>query len=187
VGVQLGRTWLHKKFSTFLGDVFVYLNERGQNGSEGAVVKEIASAIQTAKDRGPLDRPEPLIVVAHSMGGNIVYDILTHFRPALAVDILITVGSQVAMFEELKLFKVSDPSIPVNPKSDRIPKPTNVGRWINVFDENDILGFAAEGVFSGVKDFKYSTGRGVLGSHSNYFTWPSFHDRLKRRLEEANA
>ena len=51
----------------------------------------------------------------------------------------------------------------------------NVEEWINVFDRNDLFGFAAERIFAGARDFEYSTGKGLLASHSSYFTMPSFY------------
>ncbi len=54
-----------------------------------------------------------------------------------------------------------------------------------MFDSNDILGFAAEKIFDGVDDDRYSTGKGVLAAHSTYFIRPSFYHRLAARLGEA--
>jgi hypothetical protein len=117
------------------------------------------------------------------MGGNIVYDLLTYFRPSLKVDVFVTVGSQVAFFEELKQFRVSDRDIPrSDPKTERVSRPANVARWINIFDLNDLLGFAATGVFEDVEDYRYSTGKGAIKAHGTYLTLPSFHERFSRRL-----
>jgi pimeloyl-ACP methyl ester carboxylesterase len=143
-------------------------------------VADVADALEEASRRVSDDDPH-LIVVAHSMGGNIVYDLLTHYRPDLRVDVLATVGSQVAFFEELKLFMESDPSVPSS-GADRVPRPANVDRWINIFDRNDILSFTTSGVFDGVEDYEYSTGEGILLAHTTYFLRPSFHDRLGDRL-----
>ncbi len=43
----------------------------------------------------------------------------------------------------------------------------------------------AEKIFYGVKDYRYSTGKGALAAHSSYFVRPSFYDRLAARLDEA--
>ncbi|MBB4716917.1 hypothetical protein BJ965_006799 [Streptomyces luteogriseus] len=50
--------------------------------------------------------------MAHSMGGNIVHDVLSFHRPKVHIDLLVTVGTQVGLFEELKLFAASDPGVP---------------------------------------------------------------------------
>jgi hypothetical protein len=53
-----------------------------------------------------------------------------------------------------------------------------------VLDTNDVLGFAAEPIFEGVRDFRYSTGKGLVGAHGSYFIRPSFYHRLAVRLKE---
>jgi len=178
--VEVARSPAHKRTALFLGDILVYLRERGTAEAPGDIVREVAGALDGARAAVRPEDPR-VIVVAHSMGGNIVYDLLTHFRPDLRVDLLATVGSQVAFFEELKLFLESDGAVPAKP-TDRVSKPANVDRWINIFDRNDILGFAGEGVFSGVEDYDYSTGKGLLFAHTTYFLRPSFHDRLGERV-----
>jgi hypothetical protein len=174
VFVGLKRSRLQHQLGLFLGDIFVYLKDPRQ------IVGEIANALLAAL-QAIQSGDEKLLIVGHSMGGNIVYDVLTHLLPTLPVDVFVTVGSQVAFFEELKLFASSNPALP-NEKVRRVAKPANVQRWINVFDRNDLLGFAAEGVFDGVSDFAYSTGKGVLAAHGTYFARPSFHVRLADRI-----
>ncbi|HEX6208467.1 MAG TPA: hypothetical protein VF058_08945 [Actinomycetota bacterium] len=178
--VEVARAPAHRSTALFLGDILVYLRQRGMAAAPGPIVVEVADALDAARQAVTAEDPR-LIVVAHSMGGNIAYDLLTHFRPDLEVDVLVTVGSQVAFFEELKLFAESDEAVPKS-AGDRAPKPPNVSRWINIFDRNDVLGFVAEGVFSEVEDYEYSTGKGVLFAHTTYFVRPSFHDRLGERV-----
>ena len=45
------------------------------------------------------------MIVGHSLGGVITYNILTHFAPEIAVDVFVSVGSQVALFEEMTLYR----------------------------------------------------------------------------------
>jgi len=179
--VDLARPGLHHQVSRFIGDVLVYLQQRGTKNQPGAIVQEVLQTLEQASNQLRPD-DNKLIVIAHSMGGNISYDILTHFRPDLAVDVLVTVGSQVALLEEMKLFVDSDATQPVNHQTDRLSLPPNIKHWLNVFDYNDVFGFAAEGVFQGVQDFSYVTGRGVISAHTTYFTRPSLHRRLGERL-----
>jgi len=179
--LEVARAPAHRGTATVLGDILVYLRERGTADAPGDIVTEVAGALDAARDAVTPEDPR-LIVVTHSMGGNIVYDLLTHFRRDLEVDLLVTVGSQVSFFEELKLFMESRGDVPVTPATDRVPRPENAGRWINIFDRNDVLSFAAEGVFGGVEDYEYSTGKGLLFAHTTYFLRPSFHDRLGERV-----
>jgi hypothetical protein len=187
--LTVGRAAVHAHATRFLGDVFVYIlqRERGSVEQPGPIVSTVLDALQAAWDGRTKEDPR-LVVVAHSMGGNIMYEILTHYLPGrgseIRVDVLVTVGSQVGIFEEMKLFAASDPAIPRDPARDRVQKPAAVDRWLNVFDRNDVFSFAAGAVFDGVEDFSYSTGKGLLGAHGAYFALPSFHRRLEARLRE---
>jgi hypothetical protein len=174
----LARTPLHRTLITFLGDAFVYFHERDASWST------IGDRVTIALRQADADREktgEPLVVVAHSMGGNIVYDLLTSTLGGLHVDTFVTVGSQVAVIEELKLFASSDRTIP-SMETPKVRMPHNIGRWINVFDTLDVLGFAAERVFDGVEDFRFRTGH--MWAHGGYFVEPTFHQRLAKRLKK---
>ena len=61
-----------------------------------------------------------------------------------------------------------------------MPACAGLGRWINVLDRADPLGYATEAIFDGVEDYQYPTGS--LHSHSAYFQQPNFHTRLGRRI-----
>ncbi|ALV32227.1 hypothetical protein [Streptomyces sp. CdTB01] len=163
--------------TAFLGDILVYLKERGTAAAPGPIVQAVSADLAAAAKARTGD--DPLVVVAHSMGGNIMYDILTHFCPDLSVDVLVTVGSQVGYFEELKLFHVSDEQVP----SAQVPKvvlPERIGRWVNVVDLNDPLAFRAEPVFAGAEDYRFPTG--ALWAHSGYLNQPSLYQRVAQRL-----
>lgn len=161
----------------FLGDVFVYLHEQDEAASR--IRGRVAGAI---RDGAALAEPgDPLIIVAHSMGGNIVYDLLSDDLADVPVALLVTAGTQVSFFEELKLFRRSDPTVPAPGSGQKVPRPANVARWINVFDYADVLGFHLGGVIEDVEDHSYVTGS-LLTAHSQYFLQPSFHERLAARL-----
>ncbi len=176
--IKLGRKKLNTAAGLFSGDAFVYLQSRGDRAAPGPIIKIVlddlraAAAAKTATDN-------KLLVIAHSFGGEIMYDILTHFAPELEVDVLVTAGSQVGLFEEMKLFKESTAS----PPPGKVPMPKNVGRWMNVFDTNDILSYTAEPVFEGVEDYHYDTGFAATQAHGGYFVQPSFYARLAERLK----
>jgi hypothetical protein len=175
---KLLRADIHRHAALFLGDVFTYLDQRGDRGHPGPIVEHVIQTLKSAVDAGP-----PLVIVAHSMGGEIVYDVLSYYRPDIHVQKLVTVGSQVGLFEELCLLQSGKQAgCPNGPT--RVAKLANVEEWINVFDRNDLLGFATERIFEGVKDFDYSTGKGLFAAHSSYFTMPSFYRRLADRIKD---
>ncbi|WP_133299748.1 hypothetical protein [Larkinella punicea] len=175
------RPWAHERVARFVGDVFMYLKNRGTPENPGPIVRIISDDFLAAQSKRKLNNP--FIIVAHSMGGNITYDILTRFHPELRPDLLITVGSQVGMFEELKLFLASDPSVPSDSQEFAL-KPDNVQKWINVFDPMDILGYATGKIFSETEDFVFDTGASPFGAHSMYFFRPTFHKRLQQRIHQ---
>jgi hypothetical protein len=121
-----------------IGDIFFYLGQRGTKAEPGVIVKTVIAQLEEAK-AAVIDKDKYLIVIAHSLGGEILYDILTYYRPDIQVDLFLTVGSQVGLFEELKLFHSSDPKIP-NKAGDKAARPVNIRHWSNVYDLNDLLG-----------------------------------------------
>lgn len=176
------RASIHKTVATFIGDIMVYLHGRDADGANSPIIQAVLADLKTAS-AVRCKSQEPIVVVAHSMGGNIMYDILTKFAPELDIDVLVTVGSQPPLMEELKLLAISQKGIP-SKSVPLAPHPPGAKKWINIFDTNDILSFAASRVFYGVKDFKYSTGESLLHAHSSYFIRPSFQRRVGLRIKE---
>lgn len=179
--VGLARKSAHAKASRFLGDVFMYLNKRGTPAQPGKILEGVLARLRqahAAKQAGD-DR---LIVIGHSLGGVMMYDILTSFAPDVKVDVFITVGSQVALFEEMALYLSSAKEPPAHPETDRLERPASVAHWLNVYDTNDVFSFRAQKVFSGVDDYRFDTGYGLLEAHGGYFARPSFYKRLAARL-----
>lgn len=183
VAGRLLRKKLNAAITRFAGDAFVYLSNRGTIDNPGPIVSSVLADLRKASAIS-MAEGEPLVVIAHSFGGEIVYDILTYFDPGIAVDCLITVGSQVGLFEEMKLYKVSDPTLPPNPPVGRVARPASLKRWLNVFDTNDVLSYQLEPVVDGVSDFHYDTGYSSLGAHGGYFMRPSFYKRMAKRLAQ---
>ncbi|MGW7133427.1 hypothetical protein ACWGIA_34540 [Streptomyces bobili] len=167
------RGWPTRKIALLLGDVMGYFAQR-DTAEAGAIVALVVEALEKAS-RHAAEHGEPLIVVAHSMGGNIVYDVLSHYCPDLRVDLLVTAGTQVGLFEELKLFRVSDRSLTCA-GGGKVPALPNVGRWVNVVDPADPLAFAAAPVFDGAEDLRFDTG--AWWAHGGYITSPYFHHRI---------
>ncbi|RYP87301.1 hypothetical protein EKO23_06810 [Nocardioides guangzhouensis] len=182
--VAAGRAKAQSAVALFLGDVLIYLDRRDDNaGRPGPITQVVIDAVDQALDAVTPADPH-LVLMGHSMGGNILYDILTHYRPNLSVDALVTVGSQVPFFEELKLFQSSDASIP-SPTIVKQALRSGIRHWLNIFDRQDILSFSGRAIFDRIEDLDYSTGASVLGAHTTYLERPSFHRRLNERLHAA--
>lgn len=180
---------LTRKIATFIGDAFQYLAERGDGTTPGPIASTVIQSLREASDLARA-KNEPLVVISHSFGGEIVYDILTHYAKGsdLEIDAWVTVGSQVGLFEEMSLLWTSPGR--TNSKAaprEAIASPKRAKRWLNIIDTNDILGFLVLPTFTAivpdtVHDFKYNTGYPVTGAHSGYFKWPSFYKRLAQRI-----
>jgi hypothetical protein len=169
---------LNATLGRFFGDIFVYLDGRGSQGAPGAIPSRILAGIDAARAAAPA---EPLVIIGHSLGGVITFDLLSHFRPELVVDLFVSVGSQVSHFEEMKRFKASDAA--VGPPL-RATTPANVRHWINVFDEVDIFSYACDKVFDRVHDFRYDTQTYTIKAHGAYFDQDRFYRRLRARIEQ---
>ncbi len=178
---------LNEFISVFLGDVFEYLDKRGNHQKPGDIPKRILSKINQANRNKQTRGGEPLVVLSHSMGGQIVYDAVTHFLPktstlsGIHVDFWCATASQVGFFEEAKLFLSSDP---IHRSGNPVPFPRrNLGVWWNVWDHNDFLSFTGQDIFEGVDDEPFDSGMSLLGAHGGYLMRPSFYRRFADRLK----
>jgi hypothetical protein len=168
----------------FFGDIFVYFDLRGDHDHPGEIPRRITESLRRASELRTAEDPE-LYIVAHSMGGNIVYDVITHFAPEIQCDLLVTVGSQVALFEEMKRYRASRPG---SAGTTVLPRPKNVRRWVNIYDLSDILAFSTSPVFDeSIRNYQYDGRTLPLLSHTAYFQRQTFFDRLQVRIEEAFA
>lgn len=163
----------------FFGDVFIYLNGRGDKTAPGVIPQLLLDAFDDAVKKAPAG--EPLVIIAHSLGGVICFDLFGHYT-GREVDLLVTVGSQVPHFEEIKLLHASDKTIP-NPTHKLATTPANIKRWINVFDVVDIFSYSAKHVFDRVDDFGYDTKTYTVKAHGAYLEQDRFYERLRARID----
>jgi hypothetical protein len=169
-----GRARIHARYSLFFSDVFVYLKGRGnKTQGPGPIVRHVLTALAGTS--------EPIVVITHSMGGNIFYDVATHFEPQRDIAAWMSVGGQVALFEYNRLFLESAPG---RFTGQKVPKPSKVEHWLNVYDPVDPLAFLAEPMFHEVQDFEFDTGSSIHRAHSDYFLRESFYERAGSRLAE---
>ena len=169
----------------FIGDVFAYLQEKDQR--PGAIRGRVLESIRKSRNAAPNE--EPLIVVTHSMGGQIIYDIVTSFLEAenLRIDFWVATASQVGFFEEMKAFINSDKSI-ASPNSVPTPSAKVLGWWWNVWDPNDIISYTAKPIFDKVlNDEAFEGGAALAQAHSTYLKRPSFYRKLAEKIRTAKA
>lgn len=178
------RPMAHEFVANFLGDVLIYQNERiGADGGAGEIPRRVLEALARAQARKD-QTGEPIIVVTHSMGGQLVYDALTYFAsrdPRLAnlkIDHWISCGAQVAFFAELGLFLEQ----PDTKAPQKLARPPNVSHWTNYYDVNDLVGFIMAPVFDGVTDLAYDTGYGLALAHTGFLARPSFFGAMAKAI-----
>jgi hypothetical protein len=189
--LRVVRRPLTEQVAFILGDVFVYLRRRETDGV-GRVANRIFAPIITdlvkaARLRSPDD---PLILVGHSLGGVILYDLLSD-RSAVSrietdsgsdfiVDAWITVGAQPGLFADMGLYG----TVPGTAASGKLARPEPVRAWLNVYDYTDVLSFSCEKIFKDVEDFEFDNVIGLFNAHTSYFQRPSFYQRLRTRLNK---
>jgi hypothetical protein len=109
--------------TVFMREVQLYLGRR-QGDRRLRAREEVADQIR---------RQGASIVVAHSLGSVVAYEAL-HAHPDLEVDLLVTIGSPLAIrgtvFDRLQPAPVSG--------GGRAPCPPGVRRWANIADPGDI-------------------------------------------------
>jgi hypothetical protein len=170
--------------AVFLGDAFIYL-KRGGNGDDRfhKIRSEISIDLVEASKKSKANN-EKLIVVGHSMGANILYDMLSDDKlvskledqigERLKIDLLLTVGTQMGILQELGLFGNGEGKRPKSCKA-----------WWHVYNKMDVLSFGAKNVFKEVEQFHSDTNANIVDAHGAYFTSPVFQRRLYKRLKKA--
>lgn len=170
----------------FIGDVLAYINERDAVGAAaaGGVPQRVLEALRRANRRRQ-ETGEKIVVITHSMGGQLLYDTLTFYAPHdpglqdLVVDNWLSCGAQVSLFAELCLFKGQPTDVAAPAK---LPRPSAVQSWTNFYDVNDLVGFVMAPVFAGVTDKHYDTGFGLAFAHTGYLGRPSFFEAMMAEL-----
>ncbi|GGN44330.1 hypothetical protein [Streptomyces fuscichromogenes] len=109
-------------------------------------------------------------LLGHSLGGVACLETMVE-RGAGKVDQLITVGSQGPYFHEIDALA----TLPAGHKlPDAFP-----ARWLNVYDPNDFLSYAAEGVFTDrVQDLCVEGGEPFPESHGAYWVSRTFWESV---------
>ena len=118
----------------FLRDAHHYLfdtEHEPRPGTRHRVQTEIRRRTLDALQNAPASPPH--VVVAHSLGSVIAYDVLQRVADAPAVDALLTLGSPLGIDE------VQDRLRPEWTRADGFPARTVRTRWVNVFDPLDLV------------------------------------------------
>jgi hypothetical protein len=139
----LGPIATERFVATFFREVATYLR-RADSPARTAARQTVADTIRAHK---------PRIVLAHSLGSVVTYETLCA-HPELSVDLLVTLGSPLALPHAI--FPRLHPA-PVDGRGHPIP---NVRTWINLADPGDLVAIPPRGLsrhFAGVDVDDYAT------------------------------
>jgi hypothetical protein len=189
VAVEL-RPKLNDFVTRFLGDVLFYMTRRGTATAPGPIPKALIEELVIAQANKKARGGEPIVLLTHSMGGQIAYDVVTSFLPGIGSDIKVdfwcATASQVGYFEELNMFIASSPDFSKASGSRTPVAKTNLDRWWNLWDRNDIISFTTAGIFApGIDDEEYWSGTSLAAAHGGYLERPSFYRRFADKLKAA--
>lgn len=176
--------------SRFFGDSVRYFAGRGTPAEPGEIVRDVLSQIDAHLTSSP--RTGPTIFITHSLGGALFYDLFTYFVPQLRFDLWVSVGSQLAYYEDVKLLARSSEQAGAYFGRDVEGVPRKViaalppgAAWYNLFDARDPIAFAAEQVFANVHDLQLRLSDGdIAGVHTGYFGDAHFYEALKQAFAE---
>jgi hypothetical protein len=153
--VQRHRTAVSDAAFPAAGDILLY--------------QRCGDAIRARIERAVQSAPEPVTLLAHSLGGIACVDLLA-VTPLPTVSRLITVGSQAPFLYEIDaLSKVRFGD----------PLPPHFPDWLNIYDPRDLLSFVVEPIAPlknrarDTRDVKVDNDQPFPRSHSAYWTNPA--------------
>jgi hypothetical protein len=153
-----------------IGDVLLY-QSRG-NGIRARIRETILD-----NARQPDGSQQPVVVLAHSLGGIACVELLA--AENLPVSHLITCGSQSPLFYEMDALATL-----------RLGQslPETFPRWLNIYDENDFLSYIGESVFAGrVRDVPVASKQPFPQSHSAYWGIRKVWNEIGKFLAESGT
>ncbi|MEU3214738.1 serine peptidase [Streptomyces sp. NPDC006971] len=127
----------------FCREVHAYLKDPN-SPARAAIRARVTDALETTGAR---------VVIAHSLGSVVAYEALWD-RPDLEVDLLVTLGSPLALPHAVL------PRLWPAPVNGRGARPPGVARWVNLADPGDIVAVPAGGIgrtFEGVDTDEHTT------------------------------
>lgn len=158
------RMSISRRGGAFVGDIARYVRR-------GEALTQIAEALAAATP--------PVVAVGHSLGGIMLVDLVS--RGDVDIDLLVTVGSQspaLLLFDALEQIR-----LPASGTADLpVRLPDGFPQWLNIFDERDLLSFAASKVVSPVTDIQVDNGVGFPFSHSAYWRNGDVYDEIAKKM-----
>jgi hypothetical protein len=183
--LQNHRKAMSRKALLFFGDVFEYL-QRGRETKSDSISSTVATDIEHAYATSKKHN-EPLVIVTHSFGSMILYDLLTSNRlPDVNVDLWVSAGAQVSLFAEMRLYASSASREDASYGKATLGKPKQVEKWINFYDAADIFSYLMVPVFgdTAVADEPFRHNANIKTAHGDYFAQPAFYKQVLEEIEK---
>lgn len=170
------RTNFGPTLARFLGDVFVYENDR----------ERIQHRLTDAMSReGVGTEMQPATVLAHSLGGVVTFSAAVRARDPVYLDRLVTFGSQSAFFHIIRAI-AEVPTFDGSP----VEVPPRIGRWFNIWEPLDPLAFLAANVFRLAngevpidRELPHTRAH-TLWTHASYWADPAFATLVRDFLSQ---
>ncbi|MBD2616245.1 hypothetical protein H6G94_34230 [Nostoc punctiforme FACHB-252] len=146
---------LNENVTLFLGDIFFYLARRGTADNPGKITTQLLEKLIEAHNI-KIETGEPLIVFSHSMGGQLVYDIISYYLPKISqipgneklkdisIDFWCAAASQVGLFKEMKVFKQDDDGSTAQSKQDFLELDLGVATWKDEIEPIEQIDFPSQ-------------------------------------------
>jgi hypothetical protein len=118
----------------------------------------------------------PVTLLTHSLGGVACFELLIENKNNIceSVKTLITVGSQAPFFYEIDALS----SLPFGSDLSQY-FPENFPKWINVYDESDLLSYVGKDLFPNrVFDLKVDNNHPSFSAHSGYWDSVDFWNKI---------
>lgn len=183
---QDARLWLTQQTLPFIADVIVYQS----HSYRAKIHTRVRDVIQREMGEEAGTVNQPVKIIAHSLGGVVAFDMACCNQSPLHIEALVTLGSQPAFFHLL------DPREGVAEfEGEPVAVPQTIGRWSNVWDEYDMLGFATDEVFrlydgTAPLDVRVRATRSrlkgglMMRSHLRYFNNQETADAIRITLDD---
>lgn len=154
--------------------IMYYVKDKGHKKGPMSILRDIQSDFNKACS----DKPEKVIIIAHSLGSVIAYDYVFGFRkyklnPKINVEALITMGSPIPLFTSA-----------MGHVENKIKLPGNVKRWINILDPDDGVAEYCKPYFKNIKvqDIEINTGWAPLSAHAGYWQHQNIAELIAQKL-----
>lgn len=165
----------------FVGDLLRYIDGRGRPGEPGPIMERVLTGLAEARDAA-LAPDEPLVVLTHSMGGQLLYDAVTSFAADCPggmphIDVWCAAGGQVGLFRRLGMFLDSAPEGgPVAVGA------AGVGYFWNAWSSTDLLSYPAADWVADAHDTDLAYPGTVATTHNAYLSDRAFYRILAAQV-----